>query len=953
MIKSEAYFTPSRAELQATVADMQRGQGARLSALAPLLAALPDAAAPASPAALVAWAQANPTPYLPPAEKGSPWEIGAAAGRAMQMLLALAAHAATMSDADAETLARAIYEHAEYLYCFNVTRDITAKYASATLLTLAGFALRHFAVAADWRLVGECRLLSMLDPTPQRLQEPGLAAAARLWRGTAGLGAFRVLDHPQYGPFLKKVVETVGDWAVADGTALIPEWAEYYEPIAGRPLRVAAHAHLRLPRPAAGEPDSFWDALNLETPELEGVRTALARGEQEAAKTAYLEYVGRLTALADDYLRDRGSMVDMNEPESRNEVEEICQNILVLRAHMHVRHDYGPVVDWTTILFDDLESNVSINGHVHMVMLAQAYRQTGDAKYLHHLVRLLRSWYESAPLPNRWQPLLQWRTLEVGARSGQQWPTVLLIAAREPIFRDGFLFDMCKSYLEHGRYLLAHQAASANNWFQVETGGLLVTGLLFPEFKESERFLQCGIRRMEWINRECFLPDGFQSEGSTAYHSFPVRGIGNVYELSKLLSHTLTPTYEDEFERMMDLYVYLAMPNLTLPWLNDCSPSIISCVEHAKLAAKLFPDRVDLRWVATQRAEGAPPPVTSFAFPYAGYYVMRDSWDPDAVYLVFDAGYYGSGHQHEDKLSLMLHAYGRTLIIDPSIYQYKQDEFEPYWRGSRGHQSVIIDGKGQNRRLLMQPEPRPDPDTIWIPGADADFCQGWFREGYATRTPGLQGREADLTSLDKSLQHTRAIFYVKGEYAVLSDLVLGSGVHQVEQVWHLAPIIAAPNEAGVYAGTYETTPDNIVRTTDAGMANIAIIPLPDPRLLLRVETGRTDPVIGWTALYKKCPSHDATYALNARLPLVLTDVLYPQRPGEIAIPAVTPLTVQAEDAATVTALQVRHGEFTDTFALSLAGPQQMSWGSTTFRGRALWLRRDRAGQIVRRVAITA
>lgn len=951
MIKSEAYFTPSRAQLQAAVAGMRRGQGARLSALAPLLAALPGAAAPASPAELVAWVRENPTPYLPPAEGDSLWEIGATAQRALQMLLALAAHAATMSDTDAETLARAIYEHAEYLYCFNVTRDITAKYASATLLTLAGFALRDFAVAADWRLVGQCRLLSVLEPTPQRLQEPGFAAAARLYRGIVGRGAFHALEHPQFGPFLKQVIEIVGDWAMADDFALIPEWAEYYEPIAGRPLRLAAHARLGLPRPAAGEPEPFWEALNLETPGLEHVQAALARGDQEAARAAYLEYVGRLAALAESYLRDRGSMVNMNEPESRTEVEEICQNILVLRAHMHVRHDYGPVIDWTTVLFDDLESNVSINGHVHMVMLAQAYRQTGDAKYLLHLVRLLRSWYESAPLPNRWQPLLQWRTLEVGVRSGQQWPTVLLIAAREPIFRDGFLFDMCKSYLEHGRYLLAHQAVSANNWFQVETGGLLLTGLLFPEFKQSQRFLQCGIRRMEWINRECFLPDGFQSEGSTAYHSFPVRGIGNVYEIAKLMGQTLTPTFEDEYERMLDLYVYLAMPNLTLPWLNDCGPAIISCVENAKLAAKLFPDRPDFRWVATQRAEGAPPQVTSFAFPYAGYYVMRDNWAPDAVYLVFDAGYYGSGHQHEDKLSFMLHAYGRTLIIDPSIYQYKLDEFEPYWRGSRGHQSVMIDGKGQNRRLLAQPEPRPDPDTIWVPGADADFCQGWFKEGYATRTPGPQGREVDLASLDKSLQHTRAIFCIKGEYAVVSDLVLGSGVHHVEQVWHLAPIIAAPNEAGVYAGNYETTPDNIVRTTDAGMANIAIIPLPDPRLLLRVETGRTDSVVGWTALYKKCPSHDATYALKARLPLVLTVVLYPQRPGETALPAVTPLTVQAEDAGTATALQVRHGEFTDTFMLSLAGPQQMVQGDTAFRGRALWLRRDRAVTTVKRVAI--
>ena len=53
-------------------------------------------------------------------------------------------------------------------------------------------------------------------------------------------------------------------------------------------------------------------------------------------------------------------------------------------------------------------------------------------------------------------------------------------------------------------------------------------------------------------------------------------------------------------------------------------------------------------------------------------------FDADAFYLLFDAGYYGLGHQHEDKLDFVLYAHGRTLIDDPSIYQYKQDEFEPY-----------------------------------------------------------------------------------------------------------------------------------------------------------------------------------------------------------------------------------------------------------------------------------
>lgn len=944
MRKSEAYFRPVDVELRRAAQAVRSGAGERLRGLAEWATKLSPEQ---SDEAFLAFVRANPAPYLvPPVGQASSltcndWELGAAARRGLRLLWMLA-EPRRLSDTDLASLLTALYEHAEYLACFNVTPDTMAKCLNGAFLTLAGCALREFTPATDWRTIGGCRLLSMLEPTRQRLAESGLAAAVRMWRGQLGRGAFRALEDPEYGALLKGVITLVGDWAMADGLSLVPEWAEYYQQLTGKPLDISASLDLHLADDAA-----FWQSLNLDYPGLERVKAALGRGDQAAAQDAYLDYVARHAALEDRFCLARETPVDLHE------MDELSQNIMVLRAHMHVRHDYGKEIDWTTILFDDIESNVSINYHPHMSMLAHAFRQTGNENYLRELVRLLRSWYESQATPNRWQPLLQWRTLEVGNRTGQQWPFVLFVAADQPIFRQGFLWEMCKSYLEHARYLLPHNGGM-NNWYQVETTGLGVTALLFPEFKESERFLQFAIRRLEWINRECFLPDGVQSECSTAYHGFPVNGIGIFCEISQLLGQTLTDTFAAEVERMMDLYVYLAQPDLTLPWLNDCSPAILSASGSARLAYKLFPTREDFRYVATQRAEGQPPSATSFAFPYAGYYVMRDGWGADSVYMVFDAGYYGSNHQHEDKLNFEMQAYGRTMIIDPSIYQYKLDEFEPYWRGSRGHNSLMIDGKGQNRRLLAAPEPRPDPDTIWITARDFDFAEGWFKEGFANRTPGRDAREQDLASLDKSLQHQRIVFYVKGEYFIISDRVLGSGTHHLEQIWHLAPIIAAPSAEGVYAGTYATTPTNAVYTTDAGLPNVAILPLSDPRILLRVETGVAEPpVIGWTALYKKCPSHDVTYALDAELPHIMTNVLYPLPAGRSDWPVVKPLTVQAQDPSAVTALRLRQGEYTDTFVLAHGAAQHIRWGEVEFYGRAAWLRQDKAGQIVKAAAVRA
>jgi len=77
------------------------------------------------------------------------------------------------------------------------------------------------------------------------------------------------------------------------------------------------------------------------------------------------------------------------------------------------------------------------------------------------------------------------------------------------------------------------------------------------------------------------------------------------------------------------------------------------------------------------------PAQASHAFPYAGYYVMRTGWEPDAMWAVLDAGHFGYGHQHEDKLSLLLHAYGRLLLTEGGNYAYDASEMRRYVLSTR------------------------------------------------------------------------------------------------------------------------------------------------------------------------------------------------------------------------------------------------------------------------------
>jgi len=123
------------------------------------------------------------------------------------------------------------------------------------------------------------------------------------------------------------------------------------------------------------------------------------------------------------------------------------------------------------------------------------------------------------------------------------------------------------------------------------------------------------------------------------------------------------PLLAERLEGMYGYAAWTARPDFTHPSLNDSGGVSGSAAAWAARGGELF-GRDDLRWAATSGKDGSPPDFTSRAFEDAGVYVMRSGWDPDARYLILDAGPYSAAHQHEDKLSfdcadLRQHCQGR------------------------------------------------------------------------------------------------------------------------------------------------------------------------------------------------------------------------------------------------------------------------------------------------------
>lgn len=685
-----------------------------------------------------------------------------------------------------------------------------------------------------------------------------------------------------------------------------------------------------------GTDEQFFASINLERPDMEDVARHVADDDWPHAKEAY---VG---ALVERFSGDRGwPDVNLWKTVDLAEAHDICRNVFILKAHMFRRHDFGREVDWAKIIDRDIESRVWMNAHPWLLTLLAAHRATGDDKYVQHLCRLLNSWYETSP-PTFTRSSAQWRTLEAGNRTGQRWPSVLLALSQHPTFRRECLFNVARSMLDHGKYLSMY-SAGGGNWLQVESSGLACVALLFPEFKLSPLFYETAMDRLAWVNARSFLPDGFQSECSPGYHYFPLNGIAGALRLANFLRAPLPESLMKQYEDGIVVLQQVAYPDQTLPMLSDWNPIRTNAKAVFETGAQVF-GREDSRWLATDGREGAPPTALSHDFKYAGYCVMRDKWGPDGQMLLFDAGYFGAGHQHEDKLSFVFYAGGRELIGDPGIYSYKGDELDPYWRGSWSHNTIVIDGLSQHRKLGPR-EAMPDPDRRFVMGDGFDFATGWYRRAYSPRTGALWGREpaTDRDAVIRNVQHQRCIFYVKGQYAIICDRVLGAGERPVDILFHPAPVLTGQGkDRAVRAANLEVRPDGAVVTTECDHANVAILPAQGKDMKVLDLIGQKDPVRGWYALYAIVPSHDIVCRSRAKLPRHFETVVQPLLP-----PGDEPMIVEQRDVtskAGKSCAGLNCGA--DLFLISHDGPTDMTCGEVRFHGTALLLRRNQRGRPV-------
>lgn len=660
----------------------------------------------------------------------------------------------------------------------------------------------------------------------------------------------------------------------------------------------------------------FFDAINLDYGGLEKVKAAVETSDIAGAKHEFAQYLRnrKKPVWRPDWLAglNRGKR---NDKTDTREADRILQRDL---PSVGVYHKYEGRIDWSLDPINYREWPFQLNRHSFWTTLGLAYLATGEEKYVEEFVYQMTDWVKQCPVPindsgNRG---VLWRTIEQGIRMGQTWPAAYYLFLGSPSFTDDAMVTMVTSMVEHARQLMEYPTTA--NWLTMECNGLMHVGVLFPEFKEAEQWRKVATDRLFVELDKQVYPDGAQIELSTGYHQISLDNFAMAWEVANINGISMPEAYIAKMEKMFDYNLHASMPNGYLPGLNDAG--LVNVKAYAGKGLKYFPDRKDYLWLATLGKEGTKPTVDSIALPFSGHIIMRSGWEADARYMLFDAGPFGYGHQHEDALSFVIFAYGKYMLIDPGNYPYDNSKWRKYVLSTRAHNTIMVDGCEQHRRdrprqeyVLSQPMP-----IKWASGKKYDYASSVYADGYA--------RDNSV-----KVEHERTVFFVKPDYWIVTDKLTPEDdkPHKYESMFHLD-----------MSGVEVDAASGASHTTDADGANLTIRPARDSSLSVKIITGQEEPFVqGWIRLkdYECRPIPTAAYEKEQAGVTRMAYVFYPTPEGaKCPVRSVEYIPVQGGEGV---ALAIDFGDGkVDYFALSDSPGEKISFGQFKTDSRATYLR---------------
>lgn len=372
--------------------------------------------------------------------------------------------------------------------------------------------------------------------------------------------------------------------------------------------------------------------------------------------------------------------------------------------------------------------------------------------------------------------------------------------AADEAFRPRFLaslFSQC-------RFLADHLEWDCRGNHLLEDGKSLLTAGLFFSGAEAGGWFRQGAQLVWQALKDQILADGGHYERSPMYHAIVLQDYLEIFALYHARGLQAPAGAEEKLRAMVDWFLALRHPDGEMPLFADAAFGIaLGPEELLPVAAVLLRDP-RYKWpgqvfsLLARFLLGEPglesyadlpasePPVfgASGLFPQSGYFLLGAG---QGNTLILDGGDIGPdeapAHGHCNIFGYELSAAGRRVIVDSGVETYEPGPRRDYYRGTRAHNTLMVDGIEQSevwaafrvarRAKLQDVHYAIHPEVAYFEGA---------HDGFARKVPGLK--------------HRRLVVAVPSAFWLIADYVWGaSGKHLLESFVHLHPEVTAPNGA--------------------------------------------------------------------------------------------------------------------------------------------------------------
>ncbi len=468
-----------------------------------------------------------------------------------------------------------------------------------------------------------------------------------------------------------------------------------------------------------------------------------------------------------EYLpKDQGGkfiqMALLNSEDDRKITESVRSGI--------IEKVYGDPIGWSRFEKTEIEKSVWLNRFYFLPSFARMYYISGDRSYLDDMMRIIRKWIADNPrMPDSHKTTYNWRDMQAAWRSIHfSWCWYLgekgLTAEEKTLITD--------SLKDHAHILATGFGQAKLNEFNHQSHGalaMLYLGILFPMLDEAEELRKKSIIILDHHLEKAFYRDGGNVEQMFGYYPFEAHIFRDAYLLCKANGIEPPANSVAMLRKMSHFICSVSRPDNTMPQVNDS-------FEMPVLTILATINEIPGEEISEYKND-------SVFFPDTQIAVLRDTPSSGWYVLANPASVIGA-HAHAGRLAFELWYDNRPVLVDSGCCNYDDPALVKWYRTSRAHNTVIIDGVS---------DAATSTDTLWVARRETkNRITKWMPgEGISYLTMVSPSDEAT----NSSVRWSRTIALVKDRFALISDIFEAEGDHKYEILFHFPPSEVSVNKS--------------------------------------------------------------------------------------------------------------------------------------------------------------